>query len=352
VLIVFTDVETPAKPSAAAGKKPAPVRGRSEDTTQVELRQRVEDFQTLQEEMQTSQEELKSTNEELQSTNEELQSTNEELTTSREEMQSMNEELQTVNHEQQAKMDSLAETNSDMKNLMNSTDIATVFLTKDLCLRRFTSQATKVIRLLPGDTGRPITDIVSDLNYPELAEDASEVLRTLVPIEKRVSSRDGRWYMARVMPYRTVDDVIDGLVITFVDVTESLRKTNDLLRLAVVVRDAHDAVTVQDMDGRIIAWNRGAVRMYGWSEDEALRMNVRDRIPKGLQEEALLKVHQLSLTEIIEPYRTQRITKTGAIVEVWMTATALVDEAGKMYAIATTERARELTTGQATGAGQ
>jgi PAS domain S-box-containing protein len=121
---------------------------------------------------------------------------------------------------------------------------------------------------------------------------------------------------------------------------EALRKANDLLRLAVVVRDAHDAITVQDMDGRIIAWNPGAVRMYGWSEAEALLMNVRDRIPERLQEEALAKIHQLSRAEILEPYRTQRITKDDTVVEISMISTALVNEAGQMYAIATTERPR------------
>jgi len=119
---------------------------------------------------------------------------------------------------------------------------------------------------------------------------------------------------------------------------ELLEKANELLRLAVVVRDANDAITVQDLNGRIIAWNPGAVRMYGWSEAEALAMNVRDRIPEGLRADTMSKAHQLSQSEVLEPYRTQRLTKGGGVVEIWMTATALVDEARQMYAIATTER--------------
>jgi two-component system CheB/CheR fusion protein len=122
---------------------------------------------------------------------------------------------------------------------------------------------------------------------------------------------------------------------------EALREANELLRLAVVVRDSHDAITVQDLEGRIIAWNPAAVRMYGWSEAEALTMNVRDRIPQGLREEALAKVLKLSRAEILSPHQTQRIAKDGAVVSVSVVSTALVDEAGKMYAIATTERARE-----------
>ena len=187
------------------------------------------------EEMQTSQEELRSANEELQSTNEELQSTNEELTTSKEEMQSMNEELQTVNTELQAKVDELSRAGNDMKNLLDSTDIATLFLDKELKVRRFTPQATKIIKLIAADAGRPITDLASDLCYPELADDAREVLQKLAAMEKSIGARDGRWFTVRIMPYRTLDDRIDGVVITFANITGSktlearLRKNQSVL---------------------------------------------------------------------------------------------------------------------------
>jgi two-component system CheB/CheR fusion protein len=183
-----------------------------------ELQRTREELQTTREEMQTSQEELKSANEELQSTNEELQSTNEELTTSKEEMQSMNEELQTVNHELLAKVDELSRASDDMKNLLNSTDIATLFLDGELRVRRFTMRTTSIIKLIPGDVGRPITDLVTELHYPALAEDARDVLRTLVFHECQVTARDGRWFTVRIMPYRTQDNRIDGVVITFADI--------------------------------------------------------------------------------------------------------------------------------------
>jgi two-component system CheB/CheR fusion protein len=184
---------------------------------ETELLHTREEMQNTLEEMQTSQEELKSTNEELQSTNEELQSTNEELTTSKEEMQSLNEELQTVNAELQSKVDDFSRVNNDMKNLLNSTDIATLFLDKELNIRRFTNQATKIFKLIKSDIGRPFTDQVSDLIYPDVATDALEVLRTLVFIEKKIPTKDGRWFTIRIMPYRTFDDRIDGLVITFIN---------------------------------------------------------------------------------------------------------------------------------------
>ena len=177
------------------------------------------ELQTTREDMQASQEELRSANEEMQSTNEEMQSTNEELTTSKEEMQSLNEELQTVNAELQVRVDELSRSNNDMKNLLNSTDIATLFLDKDLQVRRFTTQATKIIKLISGDVGRPITDLASDLLYPELTADAREVLQKLGFKERPVNARDGRWFTVRIMPYRTLDDRIDGVVITFADIT-------------------------------------------------------------------------------------------------------------------------------------
>jgi len=157
----------------------------------------------------------------LQSTNEELQSTNEELTTSKEEMQSLNEELQTVNYELQAKVDELSRANNDMKNLLDSTDIATLFLDDALNVRRFTPRTTSIIKLIAGDAGRPITDIATGLDYPGLAADARQVLRSLAFIEKQVATRDGRWFLVRIMPYRTLENRIDGVVITFSNITEA-----------------------------------------------------------------------------------------------------------------------------------
>ncbi len=175
------------------------------------------------EEMQSSQEKLLTTNEELQSTNEELQSANEELTSSKEEMQSLNEEMQTLNAELQLKVDDFTRVSNDMKNLLNSTDIATMFLDKNLNIKRYTIQATKIFKLIKTDIGRPFTDQVSDLIYPEMAEDAMKVLDTLILIQKQIPTKDNRWFSIRIMPYRTFDDRIDGLVITFINISELKR---------------------------------------------------------------------------------------------------------------------------------
>jgi two-component system CheB/CheR fusion protein len=317
-------------------------------------RAKEESLQTANEELETSNEELESSNEELQSVNEELQSTNEELETSREELQSVNEELATVDAELQTKVADLSRANNDMNNLLAGTGIATIFVDHGLRILRFTPTATEIINLIQSDVGRPVSHIVSNMvGYDHLVPDTQAVLDTLIPKEVEVQTTAGDWYTMHIMPYRTMDNVIEGAVITFVDITEmkktreALQKANELLRLAVVVRDAHDAITVQDLDGHILAWNPGAVRMYGWSEAEALTMNIRDRIPEELRKEALAKVLQLSRAKILKPYHTQRVTNNGTVLEVWMTSTALVNEAGQMYAISTTERARESNGGGA-----
>jgi two-component system CheB/CheR fusion protein len=277
--------------------------------------------------------------------NEELQSTNEELETSKEEMQSLNEELATVNTELQAKVADLSRANDDMNNLLSGTGIATIFLDRQLRILRFTPTATQIINLIQSDIGRPLGHLVSNLaGYARLLQDAQSVLDTLLPVDKEVQAATDKWYAMHIGPYRTMNNVIEGVVLTFVDVSavnearEALRKANDLARLAVIARDARDAMTVQDLQGRIVAWNPAATRLYGWSEAEALALNVRERIPHALRDQALAKLQQLGQSEVLKPYRTQRLTKDGAVVEVWITASALMNESGQVYAIATTER--------------
>ena len=142
----------------------------------------------------------------MKSTTEELQSTNEELTTAKEEMQSMNEELQTVNAEMQAKLDDLALAQSDMKSLLNSTDIAMLFLDQDLNVRRYTDRTTKIINLRESDIGRPLSDLTTTLDYPDLHSDAQNTLQTLVFSEKQIQTQDHRWFSVRIMPYRLLDN--------------------------------------------------------------------------------------------------------------------------------------------------
>lgn len=215
VMIVFRDA------AASLGRRGGRKKSAGADAvaSRDDLLRAQEEIRALRQETRASQEELQAANEELQSTNEELQSANEELTTSKEEAQSMNEELQTINTELQSKLDDLALAQSDMQNLLNSTDIATLFLDKDLNVRRFTDRITRIIHLRAGDIGRPLSDLASTLLYPELPADANETLRTLAACEKQIRTTDGHWFSVRIMPYRTLADVIQGVVITFVDIS-------------------------------------------------------------------------------------------------------------------------------------
>jgi two-component system CheB/CheR fusion protein len=180
------------------------------------------------EEQQATNEELKSTNEEMQSTNEEMQSTNEELETSKEELQSVNEELITVNSELQAKIEQLAGMQNDMKNLLDNINIGTVFLDEHMMIRRFTREAAHIYRLVPSDMGRLLSDIKSNLKGEDLLAKAQSVLETLVPIEQEVLTDDGAWYLLRIQPYRTLDNVIEGVVLTFTDISKRIAQETEV----------------------------------------------------------------------------------------------------------------------------
>ena len=338
MLVIFKSTGPTAKPKGKSKKtdKDEEIDARVQ-ALEMELQSTKEYLQTTVEELETSNEELKSTNEELQSTNEELQSTNEELETSREELQSTNEELETVNSELQNKVEQLSQSNDDLNNLLASTDVGTIFLDMELCIKRFTPNIGQVFNLIKTDIGRPISDITSKIEYPDLSKDATETLRTLIPKEVNKRAEDGTWLSIRILPYRTIENVIDGIVITFVDVTEIKKGTQDRY-LATVLRDSNDAVIVQDLDGKITAWNRGAERMYGYTESEALKMNISDIVPEPKRQEALELIDLIRDGKKIDSFKTQRLTKDGHIIQVWLTITKLEDQQGNVIAVATTER--------------
>jgi PAS domain-containing protein len=215
-IIVFQDIASlPSGRRARTGK--TPLSAADADA----LQNYRDEIQRLRDESRASKEELQSSNEELQSTNEELQSTNEELTTSKEEMQSMNEELQTINVELQSKLDALALAQSDMQNLLNGLDIAILFLDQDLNVRRYTDQASSLINLRESDVGRPLSDLTTSLHYPDLHQDALKTLRTLEVSERQVRTDEHTWFSVRIIPYRTLENVIDGVAITLVDITST-----------------------------------------------------------------------------------------------------------------------------------
>jgi two-component system CheB/CheR fusion protein len=244
----------------------------SRDELERELMYTRENLQTTIEELETSNEELKSANEELQSTNEELQSGNEELETSKEEMQSLNEELNTVNAELKSKLDALSRSNDDMNNLLNSMQVATIFLDNNLRVKRYTQKAEEVVRLIESDVGRPFTDLTSSLKYGDLIEDCRRVLSTLMPHEKEVQDEDGKYFLARLLPYRTSENVIDGIVMTIVEIDRSKRAALaaqfSLELFENIVRTMRNPLVVLDPDLRVFKANESFYKIFDLHRDE------------------------------------------------------------------------------------
>ncbi|HWR73264.1 MAG TPA: CheR family methyltransferase, partial [Nitrospirota bacterium] len=267
MMVVFHPVSRAGTGKTA--RKPALPREASRRRTaelELELRSTKEHLQSTIEQLETANEELKSMNEELQSSNEELQSTNEEIETSKEELQSVNEELMTVNAELQTKIDEVSQSNSDMINLLAGTQIATIFLNTELRIKRFTPTATDVINLIQTDVGRPLSDIASKLESGDLVKDAAEVLRTLAPGEKTVRGRDGNWYLIHITPYRTITNVIDGVVITFTNITEQ-KRTQEALSEALgfldgIVETVREPLVILDADLRVQRANDAFYSMF------------------------------------------------------------------------------------------
>ncbi|HET6497236.1 MAG TPA: PAS domain S-box protein, partial [Thermoleophilia bacterium] len=277
--------------------------------------------------------------EEVVSMNEELQSTNEEMETSKEELQSLNEELSTVNSQLQDKVHELDGANDDMLNLLASTEIAAVFLDADLRIKRYTPPTVKLLNLLPTDVGRPFRDLAPWATDAALLDACRRVLDTLTPLEAVVRVDHAEAYLRRVLPYRTSDRRVAGIVITWIDITKRLAAEAETRHLTAVLRDSNDAVALVDLDGRITGWNRGAALLYGYTEAEARALRVRDLAPAPLQSAVDDLVTRLARGEVAsESIETQRRTKDGQVREIWSTMTLLRDAAGDADAVVVTDR--------------
>ncbi len=315
MMVLFEDVEMPAE-EALSSKKKSRSASRLEainSDLEKELQSTKEHLQTVVEEMETSQEELKSANEELQSTNEELQSTNEEMITSKEELQSLNEELITLNTELQSKNEDLSDANNDMKNLLDSMQIPTIFLDNNLKIKRFTPYATKIANLIQSDVGRPITDIVSNLEYKDLVKDAKDVLQTLVFKETQIQTVDGTWYLMRIIPYRTANNLIDGVVINFSDITDFKAVQEQMAERTEfaegIIRTIREPLMVLSGDLKVVSANPSFYRTFQVTPQEiegqllydlgnrqwdipALRQLLEEMLPKNTQVEDFLMEHE------------------------------------------------------------
>lgn len=274
LLVLFDETVATADAARHASEAEPAETGAAVEHIERELEHVKRNLRDTVEQYEASTEELKASNEELQAMNEELRSATEELETSREELQSTNEELTTVNQEMKGKVDELAHANSDLQNLMASTSIATIFLDRELAVTRYTPSAVELFHLIPTDVGRPLSDMKQRLDYPELMADAEKVLRTLVPIEREVQD-ENRWFLARLLPYRTQEDHIAGVVLTFIDITqrklalEATRQSED--RVRIIIESAKEyAIFTLDPERRIDSWNSGAEMVFGYSDKEIL----------------------------------------------------------------------------------
>jgi two-component system CheB/CheR fusion protein len=299
-----------------------------------ELQAKEEYLQTANEELETSNEELKSSNEEMQSVNEELQSTNEELETSKEELQSVNEELATVNMELQNKVADLSRANNDINNLLAGTGIATVFVDNQLRILRFTPTATRIINLISSDIGRPVGHIVSNLrDYDSLVTDAKAVLDTLIPKEVEVKSRTGAWYTMRILPYRTMDNVIEGVVINFIDITEmketreSLRETNAYLNS--LFDYGNIPIIVWDRQLRITRFNRAFEILTGRTAGEVRGRTIDLLFPPARMQSTMELIGKALEGEQRETVEIEILHSNGTVRTVLWNSAAIFDAEGK-----------------------
>lgn len=292
------------------------------------------------EQYEASTEELKASNEELQAMNEELRSATEELETSREELQSINEELTTVNHELKSKVDELGHANSDMLNLMGATAIATVFLDRELCITRYTPTAVQLFNLIATDIGRPLADLSSHLDYPQLSEDARRVLDHLVPVEREVGLAGGSWFLARLLPYRTVEDKIAGVVVSFINITERKQAEEVRLWLSAVVASSMDAIISFSMDQTILSWNAGAERVFGYTAAEAIGKPLALLAPghDSQQEQVFSQLRDAQPVTNLEAVRRR---KDGSEIQVALSVSPIKDAQGRV--IGGTSIARDVT---------
>ena len=291
-------------------------------------------------EHETANEELQATNEELVAANEELQSTNEEL-------HSVNEEMYTVNAEYQKKNVELQELNNDIEHLLNGTEVATMFLDRQLCIRKFTPRIAEIFRVIPQDVGRPLRTFTHDLVHPTLLADVERVLREGTLVEAQTWDKHHRCYFLRILPYRArtreASDASfgvpierqapDGVVLTLTDISALEHARSRLAQLSAIVESSDDAIVGKTLDGIISTWNGGAARLYGYSAEEAMGRHASFFYPPGRKDEIDSVLQQVKSGRITERMETQRVRKDGSLVDVSVTFSPILDGANTIVGI-------------------
>lgn len=337
-LVLFEKLSPEAAGGARAQEKPRAGDSRRIIKLKEDLAVSGENLKAIIEEQETTNSRLKDANEELLSSNEELQSINEEFETAKEELQSANEELVTANEEAGRSNQVLALANSDLTNLLSSIDIPVIMLGPDLAVRRLTPSAEALFDLPRNVIGQYIQDVGLPLQIPQLKRRVLNVLRTGTADELEAQDARGRWYTVLLRPYRTEKGRTEGAVLAFLDIHNRKLSEKTMMRLATLVRDSNDAVIIRDLKDRVLAWNKGAQNMYGYTPEEALGMNVSRLMPENARigTRDLLRLSERGKTAA--PVAAQRLTKDGRLLDVLFTVTLLCDEKGDPVEIAITER--------------
>ncbi len=340
-VVIFQQADDTSRETAEGGVELEDTRTEGKQLEN-ELRATKARLQAVLDEMDEANEDLKASNEELQSMNEELHSSNEELETSKEEMQSINEELQTVNVELSNKNHMLVQVNSDLQNFLENTQIATLFLDENLCVRNFTASVTELFHLRESDKGRPVVEIASRLNYDDLEADAQKTMKDLTVLEREVYRPEtDATFVMHIRPYRTVTKVVTGVVITFMDVTDRKRHELALSQIAAIVESSQDAILGHSLDGEITSWNGGAEQIFGYPATEAIGQSLLMLFSESQNQEISALLDKVRHGERVKPFQTQCIRRNSQPVHVSLTISPVLD--GDSTIVAASSVARDMT---------
>lgn len=293
-----------------------------------------EELQYTKENLQATVEEMETTNEELQATNEELVASNEELQSTNEELHSVNEELYTVNAEHQKQITELTELTDDMDNLLRSTEVGTIFVDRDLTIRKLTPQIAHIFQLVPQDVGRTLNAFTHSIKHDSLMEDVKHVIASEKSFELDVQDRHGAWYFLRILPYRSRERV-DGAVLTLTDIDSIKRSEEQLRRLSKVFMDGADPIIIEDLEGQIVDLNQEAERAYGWSRDELIGKNISFLVPENQRDRSVQLRQRCRDKESLRNVETWRQSKSGDSRPILLTLSLLSGEDGEPVGIAT-----------------
>ena len=298
-----------------------------------ELKRTKDRLRATVEQYETSIEELKAANEELQAINEELRCATEELETSKEELQSVNEELTTVNAELKEKIDEISHINADWQNLMHSIDVGVIFLDRNLKIKRFTPIIQGIFNVIETDVGRPLEHLTQKLNYKNFSEDANQVLQNLRTVEREVQSEKGQIFLARLLPYRSLEEKIDGVVLTFTDITEHKSLEEEKIFLASIVESSEDSVVTVDFNGKITSWNKAAESLYGYPALEVIGKSVKMlMLPEDLKE-LLGDIDKIKHHQTVEIFDSFQLRKGGRRINLEVVMSPLKNASGHVIGV-------------------